>query len=105
MKRFKIGVLAIVAILAMSFTLIEKSDALKSTPKLDLTLSDDDCFKPKSGWVGKSDCTTSFNISTETTCESAQQNYEGLYLFQNPAIGSDFFESTTQELDCPSGNT
>jgi hypothetical protein len=97
MKKNKLGFLAVIAMTAMSFTVLDQADILNK-----FTLDDTDCFLPSFASQGKISCTgRSINLAL-TTCNTAIANYSLLHLF---AIDqSTFLESQNISSNCPGGS-
>lgn len=95
MKRFKIGFLALIAVLAMSFTVASHEGAFK-TKKV---LAETDCFLPTINQIRAADCNSTLNpLTTTTTCNAAQA-YVGGHIFQLTA--SNAIPSEEVEETCP----
>lgn len=110
MKRLKIGFLAVIGILAMSFTMVEYSGIHNTAKATSFDLDPTDCFRPLAlnPSQGKYTCPQSRINVVSTNCTSATNSYDkdfaasAFHLFSlNTA---NFIENGSIGTACP-GNT
>lgn len=102
MQRFKLSFLAIVAISAMSFTVV--SNVKPTNVGLDLVLDDSDCFIPSVNSKVRINCSSELISLQPTSCANAKANYgppavpfRHLWALDTPG----FIESNVDDIACP----